>query len=387
MITNPVEASGPESLRVFVRTPAPLAFAAELYHSATEMVPLASPYLLFEPAPEALRYRLLTTRIRDNPADFADILENAIRFEAQGEPLPARLIRFRISPGDPRGAFTDAASARAALDEPSTDLTPVFAEAVIEYELEIPVPLGPLTLQSGLPQIDLPQNVAVDQHIIDARSDTPSLRAVEGQLTQPVTIWPNGWWGLADFGARGLDHILTGIDHILLITCFALAVGWSSRLLWLVTAFTLGHSVTLAAGVLGYTPRAIWFIPSIETLIAVTVFLAAAAALLRSKKTRGGVETGLAALVGLIHGFGFASFISDALGPQSPFLLASLAGFNLGIELGQIAIVFVITTLFALLQRYIPRLEWRARIGVLIGIGIISAAWTVERGAALWEYL
>jgi len=148
-----------------------------------------------------------------------------------------------------------------------------------------------------------------------------------------------------DFGTYvtlGAEHILTGWDHLafLLVVLFA-TVGWRS-LLWIVTGFTVAHSVTLAAASLGWVS-----VPSrpVELAIALSIVYVAGVNLIDRRPRTPRLEV---FLFGLVHGLGFAGFLAQALSVETERLQA-LVGFNVGVELGQLAVVlplaFVLTKL------------------------------------------
>jgi hypothetical protein len=202
---------------------------------------------------------------------------------------------------------------------------------------------------------------------------------------------PQPWQTFATYLREGIWHIWIGIDHILfLISLLLPAVLWRSAARWqpverfeqaflgtvkVVTAFTLAHSITLTLAVLGVTQ-----LPSrlIESAIAASVIVAALNNV-RPLITR---RLWLVAFgFGLIHGFGFASVLVDLGLPHNALLLA-LFSFNLGVELGQLAIVALLTPLaFALRRTWIyPRVI--VRFGSLL-IVAMAAVWLLERGFGL----
>lgn len=165
--------------------------------------------------------------------------------------------------------------------------------------------------------------------------------------------------GFGDFVATGIEHIGAapdqwrgpagwklpdGIDHILFLLALMLAGGSLLQILGIVSGFTLGHSITLALSALHVVRPP----PSlIEPLIALSIALVAAKALLgRSERHRWTI----AACFGLVHGFGFAGAL-DQLDLATGDLISALFGYNLGVELGQIAIVLVAAPLLLYLQR------------------------------------
>lgn len=186
------------------------------------------------------------------------------------------------------------------------------------------------------------------------------------------------------FVGEGVWHIWIGVDHILfllslLLPLLALRGGRApiatQTLAWdiakIVTAFTVAHSLTLAAATLGWVRvPAQWT----ETAIAATVLLVALLNLFSRSHAR---RWSLAFVLGLVHGLGFASVLSD-LGLSAGSLITSLLAFNIGVEVGQLAIVavFVLAT-FAWARRASFRPV--ALRGGSLAIGLIAAGWIVER--------
>ena len=179
----------------------------------------------------------------------------------------------------------------------------------------------------------------------------------------------------------GALHILTGFDHLLFVFGLVLLVRGGRALFFTVTAFTLGHSVTLSLAALGYVhfPSA-W----IEVLIAGTILLLAAE-LARPDPDPHDVMRSRPWLVaggfGLLHGLGFAGALAEVGLPADEIPLALLS-FNLGIEAGQLAFVLVVLAMGWLLARPLARAPgWLAHAPVT-AMGALAAYWCLERGAA-----
>ncbi len=176
---------------------------------------------------------------------------------------------------------------------------------------------------------------------------------------------------LAHFVREGVAHIFSGYDHIAFIVTLALGLSSWKRLALLVTSFTAAHSLTLALATLGLVTLSPRFV---EPLIAVTVFLVAADSLVRPKgEPRALVAFGF----GLIHGLGLSNVLRD-LGLTGRELVPSLVGFNVGVELGQLAIVAPIFALVLPLGRREATFA-RVRLVVCVLVALASVVWFVVR--------
>lgn len=177
----------------------------------------------------------------------------------------------------------------------------------------------------------------------------------------------------------GVEHILLGIDHLLFVTALVLLVrGWR-RLAVTITAFTLAHSLTLGAAVLGYV-----HVPQlpVEALIALSIALVAGEVLRmgQSMADRDAPRAWrLAFAFGLLHGLGFAGALSE-VGLPAHAIPVALLTFNLGVELGQVAFVAALLPLLAAARRWPAWLQSTAPYA----IGSLAMFWTIERIASFW---
>lgn len=142
----------------------------------------------------------------------------------------------------------------------------------------------------------------------------------------------------------GVFHIFTGADHLLFLLALLLAGGTLLQVVKIVTAFTAAHSLTLSLAALGLV-----HLPSrlVESAIAASIVFVALENLFRRGQDRRWL---VSFAFGLVHGFGFAGVLAEMHLPRSD-LLASLLAFNLGVEVGQVAVVAAILPLLALLRR------------------------------------
>jgi hydrogenase/urease accessory protein HupE len=185
----------------------------------------------------------------------------------------------------------------------------------------------------------------------------------------------------------GVEHILFGFDHLLFVLALVILVrGWR-RVAVTVTAFTIAHSITLAAATLGFVnvPR-----PPVEATIALSIMLVSVE-ILNARNGKPGLTARLPWLAafsfGLLHGFGFAGALAEVGLPQHAIPLALLF-FNVGVEIGQLVFVAAVLGLMWLMrQAALQLLEPdfagqtfdRLDVAAAYGIGIIAAYWLIER--------
>lgn len=181
----------------------------------------------------------------------------------------------------------------------------------------------------------------------------------------------------------GIEHILSGVDHLLFVFGLLFLVGFHRQLVWTITAFTAAHSLTLASAALGIlTLRS----PPVEASIALSIVLVAGEAL-HSNKIQNGRDSLarrwpvlLAFLFGLVHGLGFAGALKEIGLPQN-YLPTALLCFNVGVEIGQLMTVATVWLLYGALARW--TFVQRLRTPLLYGIGSIAAYWSWLRIAAI----
>src|SRR6185295_10431194 len=180
------------------------------------------------------------------------------------------------------------------------------------------------------------------------------------------------------FVALGFQHILDGLDHLLFVFCLVIPFRRLRPLIAIVTAFTVAHSITLIASAQGMAPDALWFPPLIETLIALSIVYMAFENIVGPKiKRRWMIAFGF----GLVHGFGFSFILRESLQFAGVHLLTSLLAFNVGVELGQIAVLLVAVPLLSLLFRYVVA----ERVGTILLSALIAHSawhWMTERASA-----
>jgi hydrogenase/urease accessory protein HupE len=177
----------------------------------------------------------------------------------------------------------------------------------------------------------------------------------------------------------GVEHILTGLDHLLFVTALFLLVANMRALFWTITSFTLAHSITLALVTLDVIRVPI---PPVEAFIALSiVFVAVEVA--RKDQGHPSLATRMPWLVaftfGLLHGLGFASALAAIGLPRNNVPLALLF-FNLGVEIGQIAFVSALILISSIARRFTQPTQLSvARLASCYGVGGLASYWLFDR--------
>jgi len=177
----------------------------------------------------------------------------------------------------------------------------------------------------------------------------------------------------------GIDHItdLGGYDHMLFLVATCASLAWSEwrKLAWLVTAFTLGHSITLAMSVLSAP-----FFSSewIEFFIPVTILLTAMDLLRSEGNSPQRLKYVAVATFGCIHGMGFSSYLRSLLGSENDLLLP-LFGFNLGLEMGQLVVVTAVVAFTSILVGMIGIQRRDLRIFLAGAVGLAAFSLMLEK--------
>ena len=193
---------------------------------------------------------------------------------------------------------------------------------------------------------------------------------IEGPRTAGQVVW--------DYTVLGVEHILSGFDHLLFVLALLLIVNGTRRLFMTITAFTIAHSITLAVATLGI----VWVPgPPVEATIALSI-LFMASELVKINQGQPSLTATYPWIVaftfGLLHGLGFAGALADIGLPQHEIPLALLM-FNVGVELGQIMFVVVVLAFIFILKKL--RSDWPdwSRQIPAYGIGTMAAYWFIQR--------
>jgi HupE / UreJ protein len=191
-------------------------------------------------------------------------------------------------------------------------------------------------------------------------------------------------WHQAAFGflKEGFWHILGGIDHLLFLVCLVAPFRRLRPLAVIVTSFTLAHSIALIAAAYGFVPDALWFTPLVEALIAATIVYMALENIVGGTMQ---VRWMVAFAFGIVHGFGFSFLLREQLQFAGDHLVTSLVAFNLGVEIGQLAVLLVLVPVLDRLFRHVVP----ERLGIILLSAFVAHTgwhWMIERGEQVLQF-
>ena len=302
--------------------------------------------------------------------------------------LPLALVAVRASlPSDRSFAGYETALAHIRGAPLTRETQIVWQQALLDVLLEAPIESDRalFSIHPRLARLGLQVTTAVQFVAADGRERVFQIDGDQGVLE----LDPRWHTSALRFLRQGFAHILDGADHLLFLLCLVVPFRRELKaLVWIVTAFTAGHSVTLLGSAYGFAPSGLWFAPLIEALIAASIFyiaaeniVIAATSVERSLTTRWTI----AAAFGLVHGFGFSFALRDSLQFAGDHALTALLAFNIGIELGQLLVLLLLVPALYVAFRYVIA----ERIGVIVLSVIVAHTawhWLADRYTALRQF-
>ena len=375
-----------DGLRVYLRTPMPYLVADLIGPEGEDGLPAPAPFTRNAFEDEQVMHFVDPQQFTADPLGLGALAGRGLDFQIDGERIEETVEQVRIYRVGTQPDFStiDAARGSFAVSPEQDPLAePLYVgdttvDVVLRYAPGDPVRSYTLssTLDPGLPGQEDTANL-----ILDYRPGSTNVFRARGLLSEPIEITHSLMSAMLTFVKEGFHHILIGADHVIFVICMILGALYLGALVWRVTGFTVGHSITLTLGFFGFVPQGDWFIPAVETGIALTIIWAAVMAM-RPITDKRGYDRKMffvTAAVGLLHGLGFSFVLHEILNVDSPDIWQSLLAFNVGIEFGQLAIVLVAWPLFKLVQRFDQR-AWRlCRNGLAIASIVIASYWTIER--------
>ena len=286
-----------------------------------------------------------------------------------------RVVAARVSLESDR-SFADYDSALLHLQGPAhrNDENLFWKQVFLDAQLEYPLPAGETALTLKAAYTVLAEKVSI---VLRYGGRTFLLNGDEDAFALDPR-WHQAAWR---FVKMGFEHILSGPDHLLFLLCLVIPFRRFRGLIWVVTAFTAAHSITLIASAFELAPGGLWFPPLVEVLIAVSIISVALLNILKPG-AHGGARVAFA--FGLVHGFGFSFALRESLQFAGSHLVASLLAFNIGVEIGQVAAIALMVPVLAWL---FGRIE--EKVGVIVLSALIthvSLLWLYERWSVLAKY-
>ena len=297
-------------------------------------------------------------RERDGVVAYRLSLESDLLAAAAGHGPPERYVLPRLD------VAVDGAACEGALERTDRERRDGRDYTILDLAFDCPgSPNGAYTIRYGV----FADGGIVDDHANIADFDLPGARGTFIFDAGHRELDAGAAGSLTRFVALGIEHILSGLDHVLFLVMLLLGATGLRQVLKLATAFTAAHSVTLALGALGWVevPAAI-----VEPLIALSIaYVAAENVLGGASRHRIGLVFGF----GLLHGLRFAG----ALSWSRHLDLGALMTFNVGIEAGQALLVAAVFPALLLIRR----LRWSplAHAGAAAGAALVGLVWFVER--------
>lgn len=372
-----------DGLRIYMRTPMPYLVADKVGEQGGGALPDAAPFTTNAMSDGQLVHFVDLQAVMSDPIGLGQFAESGLHLLVDNRRLRGTVEAVRLHRVGNEPGFATLAEARQAMGTETPLMPPLYVgdtivDLVLSYETVGPVQLYSIAnvLDPGLPDQDQTANL-----ILDYATDTPQIFRSRGLMSDPVEVRQEGYGGFRSFVWEGIRHILEGLDHVLFVVCLVIGAQTLRALLLRATGFTVGHSVTLSLGFFGFVPSGAWFVPAVETGIALSIIFAAAAAFMSFKDHARSEVTMvlLTTLIGLLHGLGFSFVLHKILQVTSPNIWQSLLAFNIGVELGQVAIILALWPTLIMFRRVNTSLWMSIRIGLAGGCAAIACFWTFQR--------
>ena len=379
-----------DGLNVYLRTPMPYLVADKTGPVGADGLPKPAPFTTNRSEDDRVVHLVDAGALRADPFGLGRIAADGLHLRTAGHNLEPTVGAVRACPIGREPGFATLEEAKTALRAgppfpeaaPETYVGDTIVDVLLKYRR--PDSVGEYEISSDLDPGQEGQEDTANLILDHGPGGTKVFRA-RGLLHEPIKVTRSSYAAAMTFIWEGVRHILGGPDHVLFVLCLVLGATGLRSLIARVTGFTVGHSVTLSAGFFGYVPKGAWFVPTVETGIALSIIFAGAIALMPRQERVGREWTMffVTCAIGLLHGLGFSFVLHEILKVDSPNIWQSLLAFNVGVEVGQLAIVLLAWPLFLVLQK-LSETAWRfSRIGIACACILIATYWSVERLASL----
>ncbi len=376
-----------EGANLYLRLPLAYLLAGLLGPVQDDGLPKPAPFTVNRLEDGAVMHIVDHRALTADPMGLGRIATSDIQVQSDEGDLPLEVVAVRVHPIGTEPGFATRHEAKAAFESeavfPPDAPETYVGDAVVDVHLRYGG--GPIRSYAMSHSFDpgLPEQEKTANLILDYRGDTIRTFRATGLMGEPVQIMQSSAAAVSTFVVEGIRHILEGPDHVLFVLCMIIGASGLWSLVERVTGFTIGHTVTLILGFFGIAPSGAWFIPTVELAIALSIIYAAWMAVSKDDTAPGGNLRAFAVTsgIGLLHGFGFSFMLHQILKVDAPNVWQSLLAFNVGVEIGQLAIVVLVWPIVVVLRR-IPGRVWLLSRGVVAGCAsIIAMFWVVERAA------
>jgi len=375
-----------DGLLVYLRLPTPYVLAQHLGDEQEDGTRTAAPYTSNRIVNDELMHYVDFKAFDADPIGLGEMVLQGHQLSSNEELLTGKVKSVRIHTANQQPPFATLEEAQAAFQLPTntqnqeeTFVGDTVTDVIIHYPSNDTV--YNYQLSSSLDP-DLENQEETANLVLDYFPGGTQVFRATGLLNDPVVVSRSALAAAFTFVKEGVVHILKGYDHVLFVVCLVIGATTISSLLWRVTGFTLGHSVTLTIGFFGLVPAAPWFVPAIEAGIALSIIYAAVIAL---AKIEGKSSFLVTAAIGLLHGLGFSFVLQEILQVNAPNIWQSLLAFNIGVEIGQLAIVLLIWPVLFFLHKMKPAMALPIRWSIAIPCVLLAAVWTGERLVMVWN--
>ena len=371
-------------IRLLARMPLAYLIADKLGSIQEDGLPAPAPYSTNLLIDDILNHKLDAATLREDPKGLGQFFADGTIIKISDKelkPVVGRVVAYPLNKQKPFSTLNEAESSLSS-DVYNSDYKEAFiGDTIIDIELVYSTnkKIKKYTIQSLL-NPGLPKQEETANLIIDHRNKKPNIYRITGLLDKSVNITNSAIKAFSTFVVNGFIHILEGYDHILFILCLIVGAQNLKSLFWRITGFTIGHSITISFGFFNIILNYLWFIPFIETTIAISIVYAAFLALWGKEHKNIILITGL---IGLLHGFGFSFILSEILSIDSMNLWQSLLGFNVGVEFGQLLIAVIVWPCLWYFGKKFPMYQSHLRWTILLPCILIGSLWVGERAIIL----
>ena len=371
-------------IRLLARMPLAYLIADKLGSIQEDGLPAPAPYSTNLLIDDILNHKLDAATLREDPKGLGQFFADGTIIKISDKklkPVVGRVVAYPLSKQKPFSTLNEAESSLSSEVYNSDYKEAFIGDTIIDIELVFSTnkKIKKYTIQSLL-NPGLPKQEETANLIIDHTNKKPNIYRITGLLDKSVNITNSAIKAFSTFVVNGFIHILEGYDHILFILCLIVGAQNLKSLFWRITGFTIGHSITISFGFFNIILNYLWFIPFIETTIAISIVYAAFLALWGKEYKNIILITGL---IGLLHGFGFSFILSEILSIDSMNLWQSLLGFNVGVEFGQLLIALIVWPCLWYFGKKFPMYQSHLRWTILLPCILIGSLWVGERAIIL----